>query len=83
MPAHPVSKRACLLPSSQTPSRPGSLLVLPAGLYKPSAEGKELNTAYVYARGKWAAPIMHLPGHPKVRAVVPQGVVATSCRAGR
>lgn len=43
----------------------GSLLVLPAGVYKPSAEGKELNTAYVYARGKWAAPIMHLPGHPK------------------
>ena len=40
------------------PVRPGSLLVLPAGVYKPSAEGKELNTAYVYARGKWAAPIM-------------------------
>ncbi|KAL4452332.1 hypothetical protein ABPG75_007994 [Micractinium tetrahymenae] len=48
----------------------GSLLVLPAGVYKSSAEGKELNTAYVYARGKWAAPIMHLPGHPKPIVVV-------------
>lgn len=64
-----ASARACC-PPHKPPSRPGSLLVLPAGLYKPSAEGKELNTAYVYARGQWAAPIMHLPGHPKVRAVV-------------
>lgn len=46
----------------------GSLLVLPAGVYKPSTEGRELNTAYVYARGQWGAPIMHLPGHTKVCA---------------
>lgn len=40
--------------------------MVPAGVYKASPEGRELNTAYVYARGKWSSPIMHLPGHPKV-----------------
>ena len=49
------------------PLPPGALLVVPTGIYKTTADGKELNTAYVYARGKWASPIMHLPGHTKVR----------------
>lgn len=44
----------------------GSLLVVPAGVYKAAPGGSELKTAYVYARGKWGAPIMHLPGHSKV-----------------
>lgn len=44
----------------------GSLLVLPAGIYKSAAEGRELHTAYVFARGKWGTPVMHLPGHTKV-----------------
>lgn len=60
--------------ATHSPARPpihprtpaGSLLVVPAGLYKASAEGRELNTAHVYARGRWGSPIMHLPGHPKV-----------------
>ncbi|KAI3438192.1 hypothetical protein D9Q98_000629 [Chlorella vulgaris] len=43
----------------------GSLLVVPAGVHKSSAEGRELNTAYVYGRGQWGSPVMHLPGHPK------------------
>jgi chromatin assembly factor 1 subunit B len=47
----------------------GSLLVVPAGVYKASPEGRELNTAYVYARGKWSSPVMHLPGHTKVGAL--------------
>ena len=47
----------------------GSLLVVPTGLYKPTAEGRELHTAYVYARGRWSSPIMHLPGHSKVGRV--------------
>lgn len=42
--------------------------MVPAGVYKAAPDAKELNTAYVYARGKWGSPIMHLPGHAKVRA---------------
>ncbi|KAI7835339.1 hypothetical protein COHA_010755, partial [Chlorella ohadii] len=48
----------------------GSLLVVPAGVYKAAPGGSELKTAYVYARGKWGSPIMHLPGHSKDVVVV-------------
>ncbi len=41
--------------------------MVPAGVYKAAPGGSELKTAYVYARGKWGSPIMHLPGHSKVR----------------
>lgn len=56
------------LPLASASCRPsaGSLLVVPAGVHKSSAEGRELNTAYVYGRGQWGSPVMHLPGHPKV-----------------
>jgi len=44
----------------------GSFFIVPAGVFKPQANSIELNTAYLYARGKWAAPVAHLPSQPKV-----------------
>lgn len=44
----------------------GSFFIVPAGVYKPQPNSIELNTAYLYARGKWAAPVAHLPSQPKV-----------------
>jgi hypothetical protein len=62
----------------------GSLLVVPMGIYKPSAEGRELNTAYVYARGRWGSPVMHLPGHNKVGSYLSTAAachaMSSSCR---
>lgn len=43
----------------------GSFLVVPTGIFRCSQTSKDVNTAYVYARGRWAAPVMHLPGHGK------------------
>eukprot|EP00803_Ostreobium_quekettii_P007867 evm.model.scf_35.23 EVM.evm.TU.scf_35.23 scf_35:176788-182212(-) len=42
----------------------GSFLVIPAGVYSTQ------HTAYIYARGKWAAPVGHLMGLPEPFAVV-------------
>ncbi|GAB4818954.1 hypothetical protein N2152v2_006000 [Parachlorella kessleri] len=43
----------------------GSFLVVPAAQHKASATSRTVNTAYVYARDKWNAPLLHLPGHFK------------------
>lgn len=40
--------------------------MVPAGLFKAGPGSKSVNTAYVYARGKWGSPLLHLPGHSKV-----------------
>lgn len=69
MHAHPpgiVAGAEPLVPLLLLPHPPGAFLVVPAGM-SPSP-GRDANTAYVYARGSWAAPVMHLPHHSKVRA---------------
>ncbi|KAH7622201.1 putative Chromatin assembly factor 1 subunit FAS2 [Nannochloris sp. 'desiccata'] len=45
----------------------GSLLALPAGTHRSTAPTgpRDLNTAYLYARGNWAAPVAHLPAQSK------------------
>lgn len=45
----------------------GAFLALPAGMHRsPGPTGpRDLNTAYLYARGQWAAPIAHLPAQNK------------------
>lgn len=43
----------------------GSFLVVPAGFYKATAEDDGIDAAYVYARGRWKAPVLALPT-PKV-----------------
>lgn len=43
----------------------GSFLVLPAGMQRIAGTSREINTAYLYARGKWAAPVAHLPAQTK------------------
>ena len=43
----------------------GSFVVTPAGVYKEDVDSPEQNTAYLYARGKWASPIAHIPGQTK------------------
>ena len=55
----------------------GSLLILPAGIFRtqPSDDGarsssaesvKVANTAYVFSRGDFRRPVCHFPGHEKV-----------------
>ena len=69
----------------------GSFLVIPAGVF-PSHRYQDstgttgttkskvvLNTAYIYARGKWAAPVMHLPGHDRPIVAVRFCPVAFAC----
>jgi chromatin assembly factor 1 subunit B len=45
----------------------GSILALPAGTHRSTAPTgpRDLNTAYLYARGNWTAPIVHLPAQNK------------------
>lgn len=43
----------------------GSFLIVPAGVYRADVGSAEQNTAYLYARGKWASPVAHVPGQPK------------------
>jgi chromatin assembly factor 1 subunit B len=43
----------------------GSFVMIPSGVYKEDAESQEMHTAYLYARGKWASPIAHIPGQTK------------------
>lgn len=43
----------------------GSFIMIPAGIYKDAPNASEQNTAYLYARGKWASPVAHIPGQPK------------------
>lgn len=43
----------------------GSFVIIPAGIYKEDTNMPEQNTAYLYARGKWASPVAHVPGQPK------------------
>lgn len=43
----------------------GSILAVPAGSYRSSKISSELNTAYLYARGCWATPVLHLPAQTK------------------
>ena len=43
----------------------GSFVIVPAGIYREDASAIEQNTAYLYARGKWASPIAHIPGQTK------------------
>jgi chromatin assembly factor 1 subunit B len=45
----------------------GSFLALPAGTHRSTAPSgpRDLNTAYLYARGNWAAPVAHLPAQNK------------------
>ena len=44
----------------------GSMAVMAAGQVKSDPLAAPVDTAWVYARGKWAAPIMHLPSPDKV-----------------
>ncbi len=39
--------------------------MLPAGVYKAARSACEVNTAYIYARDRWGAPIAHLPAQSK------------------
>ena len=41
----------------------GSFVAIPAGVVKSGGggEGRDINTAYLYQRGHWTTPIMHLP----------------------
>jgi chromatin assembly factor 1 subunit B len=43
----------------------GSILAVPAGSYRSSRTSSELYTAYLYARGCWATPVLHLPAQTK------------------
>lgn len=43
----------------------GSFLIVPAGVYRADVGSAEQNTAYLYAREKWASPVAHVPGQPK------------------
>jgi len=43
----------------------GSFVVIPSGIYREDADAPEVHTAYLYARGKWSAPIAHVPGQTK------------------
>jgi hypothetical protein len=61
--------RVGYVPSKQSPTLviqddclfAGSMLVLPAGMHKTSADDQGINAAFVYARGKWNAPVIALP----------------------
>ena len=44
----------------------GAMAVMAAGQFKKDPLAAPVDTAWVYARGKWAAPIMHLPSPDKV-----------------
>lgn len=48
----------------------GSFLVATAGTHRPAGATRDLNTAHIYARGKWTAPVAHLPAQTKVRAAL-------------
>ena len=39
----------------------GSMLVAPAGLFKTTEEDQGMDATYVYARGRWKAPVLALP----------------------
>ena len=70
-PVEPSLKREpdhCQLLPPATPFS-GSFLAVPAGQYKAGPSAKPVNTAYIYARGHWAAPVLHLPGQSKVGCV--------------
>jgi chromatin assembly factor 1 subunit B len=43
----------------------GAFLAAPAGLHRAPGSPKEVHTAYIYARGRWAAPVAHLPAQTK------------------
>lgn len=43
----------------------GSILAVPAGSYRSTKTSSELYTAYLYARGCWSAPAVHLPAQTK------------------
>lgn len=44
----------------------GSMLVAPAGMFKSAEEDPGMDATYVYARGRWKAPVLVLPS-TKVR----------------
>jgi chromatin assembly factor 1 subunit B len=43
----------------------GSFVVLPAGIYRQPRGTGDVYTAYLFARGRWNAPIAHLPAQTK------------------
>jgi chromatin assembly factor 1 subunit B len=43
----------------------GSFLVVPAGTHSTCQGGRNVNTAFLYARGMWSGPIAHLPAQNK------------------
>ena len=43
----------------------GSFAVIPCGVFQEAASSPALHTAYLYGRGKWTAPIAHIPGQTK------------------
>ena len=43
----------------------GSCLIIPAGIFKAEVQAAEQNTAYLYARGKWTAPVAYVPAQSK------------------
>ncbi|KAK9907533.1 hypothetical protein WJX75_005474 [Coccomyxa subellipsoidea] len=47
----------------------GSMLVFPAGIHKTSPDDEGIDAAYVYARGRWNAPVLVLPATKPVMAV--------------
>jgi len=42
------------------------MLVAPAGMFKSTEEDRGMDATYVYARGRWKAPVLVLPS-TKVR----------------
>eukprot|EP00891_Asterochloris_glomerata_P002847 jgi/Astpho2/2847/e_gw1.00050.118.1_t len=48
----------------------GAMAVMAAGQFKKDPLAAPVDTAWVYARGKWAAPIMHLPSPDKAIVAV-------------
>ncbi len=57
-----AARAPCACDSSESRrGRAGSLLAVPAGLFQARAGGRVHNAAYLYARGRWAAPWLALP----------------------
>ncbi|KDD73564.1 hypothetical protein H632_c2051p0, partial [Helicosporidium sp. ATCC 50920] len=43
----------------------GSCLVAPLGVCTSPVTGRDAHTLFLWARGRWTAPLMHFPGHSK------------------
>eukprot|EP00798_Chlamydomonas_sp_ICE-L_P022059 gene22059-29124_t len=43
----------------------GSVLAVPAGIFKADSCAPVLNTTYIFGRGDWSSPLMHLPSLSK------------------